>query len=108
MLVFKKMVKQQFAILPIVANDHHGNNQEDHLVYIIVITEQLCFDYQLVGYVFVKLLVEIYVYTLLYGCFPDFDTFMVSDARFVNTFILHTEGSINMDMETEMNIRTGS
>jgi len=26
MLVFKKMVKQQFAILPIVANDHHGNN----------------------------------------------------------------------------------
>ena len=65
--------------------------------------ELLCFDYQLVGYVFVKLLVEIYVYTLLYGCFPDFDTFMVSDARFVNTFILHTEGSINMDMVMEMN-----
>ena len=68
------------------------------LVFIILITELLCFDYQL-GYVFVKLLVEIYVYTLLYGCFPDFDTFMVSDARFVNTFILHTEGSINMDVE---------
>ena len=28
---------------------------------------------------------------------------MVSDACFVNSFILHTEGSINMDMDMEMN-----
>ena len=41
--------------------------------------ELLCFDYQLVGYVFVKLFVEIYVYTLLYGCFSDYDTYMVSE-----------------------------
>jgi hypothetical protein len=52
---------------------------------------------------FVKLLVGIYVYTILYGCFPDYDTYILSDACFVNSFILHTKGSINMDMVMEMN-----
>ena len=48
---------------------------------------------------FVKLLVGIYVYTILYGCFPDYDTYILSDACFVNSYILHTKGSIIMDME---------
>ena len=78
---------------------------EDHLVYIIVITELLCFDYQS-GYIFVKLLVGIYVHALLYGCFPDYDTCMVSDACFVNSLILQTEGSINMDVDVDMEMNS--
>jgi len=47
-------------------------------------------------------LVETLLTNLVYGCFSDYDTYMMSDARFVNLFILHTEGSIN-NMDMDMN-----